>query len=62
MNLKRKDIGRTRGSAKDKLNAIALRGVFILGAACWAMTGEFLIGMLAAVLAAVVCFVSGEMR
>lgn len=61
MNLKRKGIGR-HVTARDKLNAIALRGAFILGAVIWSMTGEFLIGLLAAVLAAVVCFVSGEMR
>lgn len=62
MNPKRNDVGRFRGGARDKLNAVALRGAFILGAIVWVMTGEFLFGALAVALAAVACYISGELR
>lgn len=62
MNLKRNDVDRFRGGARDKLNAVALRGAFVLGAIVWAVTGEFLFGAFAIVLAAAASFVAGELR
>ena len=62
MNPNQRDTSRFRGGAKGKLNAIALRGIFAIGAIAWCFTGEFWIGMLAVILATTCCVVSGELR
>lgn len=61
MKQNRSDFGR-RISARDKLNAVALRGAFAVGGVIWAVTGELWIGLVAAALAASACYVGGELR
>ena len=61
MNHKKHDF-RRHASAKDKLNAVAVRGSFIFGAVAWAVTGEFMVGVLAATLAVTACYIGGELR
>jgi hypothetical protein len=62
MNPKQRETSRFTRGAKGKLNAIALRGIFAIGAIVWSFSGEFWIGMLAVILATTCCIVSGELR